>query len=91
MLSANEEAINVHEKAVKFIEALGGAENIVEIDGCITRLRGTVKDPSKVDLKKLQPLGVIGRPIFMGKGIQIVVGTHAELIGTEMNKILRGQ
>ncbi len=79
----------MHDKALKFIEALGGADNIVEIEGCITRLRGTVKDPSRVDLKKLQSLGVIGRPIFMGKGIQIVVGTHAELIGTEMNKIMR--
>jgi len=81
----------VHDKALKFIEALGGADNIVEIEGCITRLRGTVKDPSKVDLKRLQSLGVIGRPIFMGKGIQIVVGTHAELIGTEMNRIMRGK
>jgi len=50
-----------------------------------------VADPSKVDLKKLQKLGVIGRPIFMGKGIQIVVGTHAELIGTAMNEIMRGK
>ncbi len=81
----------MHDKALKFIEALGGADNIVEIEGCITRLRGTVKDPSKVDLKRLQSLGVIGRPIFMGKGIQIVVGTHAELIGTEMNRIMRGK
>lgn len=81
----------MHDKALKFIEALGGADNIVEIEGCITRLRGTVKDPAKVDLKKLQALGVIGRPIFMGKGIQIVVGTHAELIGTAMNEIMRGR
>ena len=81
----------MRDKAVQFIEALGGADNIVEIEGCITRLRGTVADPSKVDLRKLQRLGIIGRPIFMGKGIQIVVGTHAELIGTAMNEIMRGQ
>jgi glucose-like phosphotransferase system IIB component len=81
----------VRDKALQFIEALGGADNIVEIEGCITRLRGTVKDPSKVDMKKLQKLRIIGRPIFMGKGIQIVVGTYAELIGTAMNEIMRGQ
>ncbi|HEY5671734.1 MAG TPA: PTS glucose/sucrose transporter subunit IIB [Anaerolineales bacterium] len=79
----------MEEKARQFIEALGGKENIVEIEGCITRLRGTLRDPSKVDMKKLQSLGVIGRPILMGKGIQVVVGTHAELIGTAMNKIMR--
>ena len=81
----------MREKALKFIEALGGAENIVEIEGCITRLRGTVVDPSKVDVKKLQRLKIIGRPMLMGKGIQVVVGTYAELIGTEMNKIMKGQ
>ncbi len=80
----------MEDKARQFIEALGGPENIVEIEGCITRLRGTLVDPSKVDMKTLQSLGVIGRPILMGKGIQIVVGTYAELIGTAMNKILGG-
>lgn len=89
-LLAIEEVIKImEEKARQFIEALGGKENIVEIEGCITRLRGTLRDPSKVDMKKLQSLGVIGRPILMGKGIQVVVGTHAELIGTAMNKIMR--
>jgi glucose-like phosphotransferase system IIB component len=79
----------MEEKARAFIEALGGKDNIVEIEGCITRLRGTLRDPSKIDLKKLMTLGVIGRPIIMGKGVQIVVGTHAELIGSAMNKIMK--
>ncbi len=81
--------MEIEDKARQFIEALGGKENIVEIEGCITRLRGTLKDPSRVDTKKLLPLGMIGRPIIMGTGIQIVVGTYAELIGSAMNKIMR--
>ena len=81
--------MEIEEKARQFIEALGGKENIVEIEGCVTRLRGTLKDTSKVDTKKLTSLGIVGRPILMGKGIQVVVGTYAELIGTAMNKIMR--
>jgi glucose-like phosphotransferase system IIB component len=81
--------MEIEEKARLFVEALGGKENIVEIEGCITRLRGTLKDPSKIDLKKMATLGVIGRPMIIGTGIQIVVGTYAELIGTAMNKIMR--
>jgi glucose-like phosphotransferase system IIB component len=81
----------MEERARQFIEALGGPENILEIEGCITRLRGTLADPTRVDLKKLQTLGVVGRPIILGKGVQVVVGTHAELIGTAMNKLLRQQ
>ncbi len=80
----------MRDKALRYIEALGGRENIRELDGCITRLRATLVDPSKVDEAKLRAAGMIGRPIRMGNGIQIVVGTHAELIATEINKILRG-
>ncbi len=81
--------MEIEDKARQFIEALGGKENIVEIEGCITRLRGTLKDASKIDMKKMMPLGVVGRPIIMGTGVQIVVGTYAELIGSAMNKIMR--
>ncbi len=81
----------IREKALRFIEALGGKDNIQEIEGCITRLRGTLADPSKVDVESLKKLKIVGRPMLMGGGIQIVVGTHAELIGTEINNILRGQ
>ncbi len=81
----------MRDRALKFIEALGGIDNIEEIEGCITRLRGTVVDPGKVDLKKLKDLGIVGQPILMGKGIQIVVGTYAELIGTAINEIMRGK
>lgn len=79
----------MEEQARQFIEALGGQENIKEIEGCITRLRGTLVDSAKLDRKKLQSLRIIGQPIVMGNGIQVVVGTHAELIGTAMNKIMK--
>jgi len=81
----------MREKAQQFIDALGGVENISEIEGCITRLRGTLVDASKVDVGKLQKLKIVGRPMLMGTGVQIVVGTHAELIGTEINNIMRGE
>jgi glucose-like phosphotransferase system IIB component len=81
----------IRQKAQSFIDALGGTDNIKEIEGCITRLRGTLADASKVDIGKLQKLKIVGRPMLMGDGVQIVVGTHAELIGTEINNILRGE
>ena len=80
----------MREKALLYIEALGGRENIREIDGCITRLRVTLEDPSKLDEAKLRTAGMIGKPVRLGNGVQIVVGTHAELIATEINRILRG-
>jgi glucose-like phosphotransferase system IIB component len=79
----------VQVKAQAYLEALGGPENIKEIEGCITRLRMTLVDPSKIDTRKLQAAGMVGRPMVIGKGVQVVVGTYAELIGAEINKILK--
>ncbi len=81
----------MHEQALGFLEALGGPENVVEIEGCLTRLRGTVVDPGKIDVAKLKQLKIKGEPIIRGKVVQIVVGTYAEMIGTEMNKIMRAK
>lgn len=80
----------MEDKARRYLAALGGADNITEIDGCITRLRATLVDSSKVDLRALQQAGMIGRPIVMGKAVQVVVGTYAELIGSEINKLIKG-
>jgi glucose-like phosphotransferase system IIB component len=79
----------VQVKAQAYLEALGGPDNIKEIEGCITRLRMTLVDTSKIDMRKLQAAGMIGRPMVIGKGVQVVVGTYAELIGAEINKILK--
>jgi len=44
-------------KAEDIIEALGGAENIEEIEACATRLRTVVNDPSLVNEKALKSAG----------------------------------
>ncbi|MBC7262883.1 MAG: PTS glucose/sucrose transporter subunit IIB [Chloroflexi bacterium] len=79
----------MREKALKILEALGGKDNITYIDGCITRIRATVKDPSLVDERKLKAAGAIGGILKMGTGIQVVVGTYAEIIATEISKIMK--
>ncbi|MFS1425567.1 glucose PTS transporter subunit EIIB [Shewanella sp. 10N.286.48.B5] len=50
-----------------YIEAVGGADNILEVDNCITRLRLTVKDSGAADSDKLKKLGAAG-VVPVGKG-----------------------
>ncbi len=78
----------MREQALKVLDALGGPENVIEIEGCITRLRGTLVDPGRIDVARLKELNIKGEPIIKGRVIQIVIGTYAELIGTEMNKVM---
>lgn len=75
------------EKAPAVLEALGGEENIVSVDACITRLRVEVKDKSKVNKEKLKSLGAAG-VVEVGNGIQAIFGAKADAYKNEINNIL---
>lgn len=63
------------------VEALGGPENIEDVDACITRLRVGVKDPAKVDHDAFKQLGAAG-VLDVDGGIQAVFGAKAILYKT---------
>lgn len=63
------------------VEALGGPENIEDVDACITRLRVGVKDPTKVDHDAFKKLGAAG-VLDVDGGIQAVFGAKAILYKT---------
>ncbi len=80
----------MHEKALKVIEGLGGLANIKDAEGCITRIRCTVVDPKLVNDKILKSAGAIA-VMRMGNGIQVVIGTYADLIAGEIAKIRKAK
>ena len=75
-------------KASDIVAGLGGAENIVEVEGCITRLRTEVADPSKVDEAALKRVGAHG-VIVAGTIVQIVVGPEADSLADDVQDLLR--
>lgn len=75
------------QKAPEVLAALGGEENAISIDACITRLRVEVKDKSKVDKEKLKALGAVG-VVEVGNGIQAIFGAKADAYRHEINRIL---
>jgi N-acetylglucosamine PTS system EIIB component len=74
-------------KAEKIVEGLGGLENIVEIEGCITRLRTEVEDAGLVDDAALKKAGAHG-VVRMGNAIQVVIGTDADPIAAEIEDMM---
>lgn len=90
----NEEGENlIAEKGVstiakEYFRILGGLQNIVEVDSCITRLRVTLKDNTGLSEAEVKKLGAAGLIKPNNKNVQIVVGTHAELIADEINKLI---
>lgn len=75
--------------AKEYIARLGGKENIVELDACITRLRMTVNDSSIIKDDELKALGASGVLRPNKRNLQVVVGTRAELIADEIKKLLK--
>ncbi|HHD81682.1 MAG TPA: PTS sugar transporter, partial [Campylobacterales bacterium] len=65
-------------KALAFIEALGGKENIISTDACITRLRMEVKNSRNLSDEAFIKLGAKGVLRPSDTTIQVVLGTKAE-------------
>ena len=76
--SNDKESCETSNEAEAFIKALGGRENIVSTDACITRLRMQVKDSSSLDDEAFIKLGAKGVIKPNNTTIQVVLGTRAE-------------
>ncbi|NKQ53677.1 PTS transporter subunit EIIB [Amycolatopsis sp. K13G38] len=71
----------------RILAALGGAENIIEIEGCITRLRCELEDGSVIDEAALKSAGAVG-VMKMGSVVQVVVGPEADTIASDIQDLL---
>lgn len=69
------------------LKELGGFENILLVDSCITRLRVEVKEISKIDSKKIEALGSEGIIKVGDNRLQIIFGEKSSLIEKHYNKI----
>lgn len=74
-------------KAEQIVAALGGADNIVEIEPCITRLRTEVQDGSLVDEAGLKAAGAHG-VMRSGSVVQVVVGPEADTLASDIEDLI---
>ena len=77
----------IKENAPEVLAALGGADNIVSVDACITRLRVEVKNKGIVDKAKLKSLGASG-VVEVGNGVQVIFGAKADPYKNEIKDLL---
>lgn len=74
-------------KAEQILAGLGGADNVVEIEACITRLRTEVEDPTKVDQDALKAAGAHG-VMASGSVVQVVVGPEADNLADDIEDLM---
>ena len=73
--------------SASILASLGGKDNVMEYQPCITRLRVRVNDPDAVDEAGLDGLGIYG-VVTTGKTVQVILGPQAEEIGKEFEKLI---
>jgi N-acetylglucosamine PTS system EIICBA or EIICB component len=74
--------------AKKILENIGGKENVISNDHCMTRLRLELKDVNKVNVEKIKQTGAHGVIKVDSRSVQIVIGSQATTIKNEMDKFL---
>ncbi|MCB2251242.1 N-acetylglucosamine-specific PTS transporter subunit IIBC [Pseudomonas chlororaphis] len=83
--SSEKASMTDNQRAGAYIQALGGADNLITVGACTTRLRLELADRNKASDSELKALGAMAvvRP---GKGgsLQVVVGPLADSIADEI-------
>lgn len=72
----------------ELVRAFGGRSNIAALDACITRLRISVHDMSKVNIPRLKALGASG-VLQVGNSAQAIFGPRSENLKTDMMEYLK--
>jgi PTS system N-acetylglucosamine-specific IIC component len=75
------------EEAAALVAALGGVDNLLEIDACTTRLRLRITDQEQVDEAVLKSLGAAGVLRPTADTVQVVIGLRADEIAGNMLKV----
>lgn len=75
--------------AKKYIEYLGGEENITKVDNCATRLRLELVDTDKINDKALKSIGAKGIVKLNKTSAQVIVGTTVEFVADGMKSLIK--
>lgn len=76
-----------HDPAV-ILSALGGKENIVSLDNCVTRLRLVVHDMGKLQEKILKQAGALSVVKIDEHSVQVIIGAQVQTVKDNLDALL---
>ena len=74
--------------AAGVLAAVGGKENVKNVDFCATRLRFEVADSAKVDEAACKKAGAVGVMIPSKESAQVIIGTQVQAVCDELQKLI---
>ncbi|MGV4321975.1 glucose-specific PTS transporter subunit IIBC [Bacillus mojavensis] len=87
--SEGKSPVSKDQLAFHVLQALGGQQNIANLDACITRLRVTVHQPSQVNKDELKQLGAVG-VLEVNNNFQAIFGTKSDALKDDIKTIIAG-
>ena len=74
--------------AAGVLAAIGGKQNVANVDYCATRLRFEIKDYTAVDEKAVKAAGAAGVIRPSKNACQVIIGTKVQFVYDELKKLL---
>ncbi len=75
-------------RTADILRGLGGKENIVSLDNCITRLRLEVRNPDAIDRELLMASGAKGVMMPGGNSVQVVIGLQVQQVAEDLKALM---
>lgn len=73
----------------RLLKALGGKENIVSLDNCLTRLRLVVNDMSLIDEKEIKETGAVAVVKLDKSNLQVIIGPQVNVVKNKLEKLMK--
>ncbi|MEW4372839.1 maltose/glucose-specific PTS transporter subunit IIC [Paenibacillus kandeliae] len=89
-VAASTEATPAAARSVTILNALGGVNNIKDLDCCATRLRVSVYDPGQVNKEAFPATGAKG-VLVNGNGVQVIYGPQVSVIKNEIEEYMESE
>ncbi len=70
------------------LEGVGGKENVVSVDHCITRLRLEVRDQTRINERKIRTANIVGILRPSKNSVQIIIGTQVQFVADAFEQLL---
>jgi PTS system D-glucosamine-specific IIC component len=86
-MPAERAPVSAEGRPAQVLAAFGGAENVENLDACITRLRITVRDKKLVSVPRLKQLGAAG-VLEVGNNMQAVFGTESDQLKEQIKQVM---
>ena len=87
IMGKSDKKLKYEKMAKSILNGLGGKENIISIDNCITRLRLEVDNVEIIDKEEIKSSGAVNVVVTSENSVQVIIGPQVQFVADELKKL----